>query len=280
MIEKKGVPEGKYMNRYILSRIKSNKNFLLAITGSTGCISGDTFIKLNRGGCSRTTTIKEFWRRMSGNYKNKNKKIFDITLPSKIRSYDGEIIKLNKVRGVSFSGIKETYSLVLENGLSIKATKEHKVMTKKGWKELITLTKEDEVMCDTPNPNVRNRKRIRLRDIGLAVGKNHPYNIQPNQQISVHTLIYEAHLNNLNFLEYLDILLNEPEKCKTLKYINPKVYCIHHIDENHYNNSIENLELLSTKEHMLKHNNYNNFSQGLPKFSRVKNIEFVGKEET
>jgi len=42
--------------------------------------------------------------------------------------------------------------------------------------------------------------------------KNHPYNIQPNEQIDVHRLIYEARMNSLEFTEYLDILLNEPEK--------------------------------------------------------------------
>jgi len=67
-------------------------------------------------------------------------------------------------------------------------------------------------MCDTPNSEPLNRKRIKLRDISLSVGKNHPYNIQPNHQIEVHRLIYEAKINKLEFLEYLDILLNESKK--------------------------------------------------------------------
>lgn len=43
-IEKKGMPEGLYLNKYILGRLKKNKNFIIAITGSTG--SGKTYSAL------------------------------------------------------------------------------------------------------------------------------------------------------------------------------------------------------------------------------------------
>jgi hypothetical protein len=87
-------------------------------------------------------------------------------------------------------------------------------------------------------------------------------------------------MNGLEFTEYLDILLNEPERCKTLKYINPSIQTVHHKDGCHYNNSIENLELLPRQEHYFKHNNYTTFSQGVPKFSKVVDIKLVGEEDT
>jgi len=61
--------------------------------------------------------------------------------------------------------------MLLKNGLSIRATNDHKIMTQNGWTEIGNMNKGDLVMCDTPNAKASNRKRIKLRDIGLCVGK-------------------------------------------------------------------------------------------------------------
>jgi hypothetical protein len=251
----------------------------ICCVGQSGCLSGDTLIKVNRGEGCRTYPLHRFYKNYKGLFSNWRKN-FDLSIPSFIRSFNGEEIRLNKIKSVIYSGKKEVYKLTLENGLSIKATKEHKFMTRdNGWMELQNL-KDKEIMCDTLNPEKCKRKRLKLRDISLSVGKNHPNNLQPNRKISVHTLIYEASINNLSFLDYLDILLNEPERCKKLNYINPETHIIHHKDGCHYNNSIDNLELLPKNEHYLKHNLYTNFSQGSPKFSKVLNIEYVAEEDT
>ena len=264
----------------MVRRLRKDKDFYANIEGDTGCLSGDTKIKVSRAKNTRTWTLKKLYLKANGLEKKTKRKPFDMTIPMFIRSFNGKEIRLHKINKVLYSGKKKVYKLVLENGLEIKATSDHRVMTMKGWIEVKNLKKDDLVMCDTPNAQSLKRKRIKLRDIGLSVGKNHPYNIQPNKQISVHTLIYEAKMNNLSFTNYLDILLNEPEKCKNLKFINPSKYLIHHRDGNHYNNSVENLEKLMKKDHSLEHNNYSNFSQGKPKFSEVGSITYVGEEDT
>ena len=247
--------------------------------GCTGCLSGDTKIKISRKKNTRTDTLEHWYEKMNGIKRGKGRH-FDISSSVYIRSFNGKEIRLHKINGISYSGKKEVYRLRLKNGFSLKATIDHKIMTRGGWVELSNLKKCDLVMCDTLNTEARNRKRIKLPDIGLGVGKNHPYNTSPNRQIGVHRLIYEAYINKLHFTEYLDILLNDHEKCKALKFINPSIYHIHHKDGNHYNNSIENLEKLKVKYHKLVHNNYSNFTQGIPKFSEVDSIEFIGKEDT
>jgi hypothetical protein len=266
--------------QHILDRVMNkNKSFVLLFVGATGCLSGDTIINTSRNELGRPFTIKFLYNAYNGIH-NPKCKGWDLSKPTFVRSFNGEIIKLNKIKNVFYSGKQKTYSLKLENGLSIKATSNHKFLTRtNGWMELSNL-KGQEIMCDTLNAESSNRKRIKLRDIGLNVGKNHPYNNHPNGQMSVHTLIYEARMNNLKFIDYLDILLNESEICKKLKYVDPKLYTIHHKDECHYNNSIDNLELLPRQEHYFKHNEYTNFSQGIPKFSKVIDITSFGEEDT
>ena len=258
-------------------------NYLI-IEGDGGCLTGDSLIRYNRGDNCRQITLKKLFNCYE---KAKSKigaehKRLNLSIPTYIRSYNGEEIRLHKLKDVFYSGKKQTYNLLLEDEKNIKATSNHKFLTKTGWKELQQLTKEDFIMCDKPKPSKSIRKRIKLRDIGLNVGKNHPYNHKSNGQIEVHRLIYEARLNNLEFLEYLDILLNEPKRTKTLQFINPATHVIHHKDFCHYNNSIENLQLMTIEEHLKLHgkDNYNNFSQGKPIFIKIKEIREAEIEDT
>jgi hypothetical protein len=265
------------MVRYIHRRIHNNKNFLCMVTGPVGCLAADTIINTNRNELGRPYRIDYLYHAMNGK-RLRNGMVWDLTKPTYVRSFNGEMIKLHKINAVTYSGKKKVYKLCLENGLNIKATSEHRFMTRdNGWIELINL-KDNYVMCDTLNSKETNRKRIKLVDNCLTIGVNHPYNI--NGRIEVHRLIYESRMNNLEFLEYLDILLNEPERCKLLRFINPVTHLIHHRDGCHYNNSIENLELLIKGTHHFKHDNYTNFSQGIPKFSKVISIEECGEEDT
>ena len=269
-----------------LDKIKENlhhkdQDYVLIVDGTEGCLTGDTEIQISRFKVSRRYTLEKLYNHLNGNPDKiipKNKS-FDLSEPIRVRSFNGKEIRLHKIKNVVYSGIKKVYLLKLENGLTIKATADHKFLTSKGWVELSKLNNHSQVMCDTLNSKKSNRKRIKLYDIQLMVGKNHPY-VSMTGRVEVHRLIYESRLNNVEFTQFLDILLNEPETCKKFKFINPLKYDIHHKDGCHYNNSIENLELLKKDRHRLEHNNYSNFSQGIPKFSCVKEIKYVGLSKT
>lgn len=262
-------------------RLDIEKDVLIFVTGRTGCITGDTLIKVSRQKETKTYKMKNLYEKANGLIKYAGKRpSFNTSYPMYVRSFNGTEIRLHKIKEVLYSGKKEVFELKLKNGHKIKATADHRIMTREGWKELQHLTDGDLIMCDTPNAEKSFRKTIKLRDIGLNVGKNHPYNIQPNKQIPVHILIYEAYENGFTLVEYLDILLNEPERCKSLNFINPKEFVIHHKDGNHYNNNKDNLEKLKPSEHKLEHNNYSNFSQGVPKFGEWESTNYVGVEDT
>jgi len=255
---------------------KEDNDRVFDVDGRERCLAGDTLIQVSRFKLSRKYHLETLYNHYHG-ILNRGK-LFDLSEPSRVRSFNGKEIKLHKINDIVFSGVKKVYLLTLENSLSIKATAEHKIMTSKGFVELRKL-KNHLIMCDTLNPEKQNRKRIKFYDIALKVGKNHPFSSDKGR-VAVHILIYESRINKLSFTDYIDLLLNEPEKSKKLKFINTSIYVIHHKDGCHYNNSIENLVKLKNEEHKLEHNNYSNFSQGSPKFSKVKCIEYIGKEKT
>ena len=267
----------------IVDRVQKRKqDILMLFDGREGCLSGDTIINVSRNKVSRKYTIKQLYEKLNAKYEEGKRpyKQWDLKTPCFVRSFNGEEIRLNRLIGATSSGKKEVYELTLENGRKINATKTHRFMTEDGWKELSKLSTKDNIMCDKLNANSNGRKRIKLYDVLLKVPL-HPYcNI--GERVEVHRLIYESYINNLKFTTYLDILLNEEEVIKTLKFVNPQETCIHHKDGNHYNNSINNLELKKRDEHSFLHSitGYKNFNQGTPFFSKVKQIINLGVKET
>jgi len=259
-----------------------------AISGvKEGCLTGDAIIRTNRTELGRQYSLKYMYNALNGNPDRiKHLRGWDKSLPTYIRSFNDYRIKLHKIKRIVYTGKKEVFELQLGDGKRIKATRDHKFLTKDGWKELQNLTIKDSIMCDNPNTSKLYKIRHKFHDIQICRLFYHPYakpfiDNKP-KRIEVHRLIYEAYLNNLNFLEYIDILSNDKEKSKTLKFVNPKLYAVHHKDGNHYNNSKENLECLPKEEHQKLHGNYlyTNFNQGIPIYVKIKDKKYVGIEDT
>ena len=70
-----------------------------------------------------------------------------------------------------------------------------------------------------------------------------------------HVLIYEAHLNNMKYKDFRDLLndVSKKEYIDTLKFIDKSKYDVHHLDEDIRNNDINNLVLMSRKDHNRLH---------------------------
>lgn len=110
----------------------------------------------------------------------------------------------------------ETLILKLNNGRELCLTPDHKVLTKKrGWIEAKDLHISEEVvsLC-------RARRGAKYSGIKLSTDSNREYRME-------HRFIYEFINGVINNLDY----------------------DVHHIDDNSYNNKIENLKLLSHSEH-------------------------------
>lgn len=254
----------------------------LALCLPVGCLSGDTVIRYNRASLGRKMTIKDMYLKQN-NLPSSRK--WNLKIPTFVRSFiekDNQI-RLNKVDCIIYSGKKMVYELLLEDGKSVKATIEHKIMTDKGFVELGQLKVGDLVMVD----NVVGKKKKEVSEATYrqnrkektkCVGKYHPYSKTCDGyswRVELHRAIYEAHLNNMS-LEDFCLACKSPNN---LKFINPKTHHIHHIDGNHSNNIIENLQCLTRAEHLKVHGNYNHFGYGKPEYSAVKNVSSVGYED-
>lgn len=260
---------------------KQDWDNVLIVVGDEGCLTGDTLINVNRGGNGRKFRLDYIYKQFHNDYHDKTK-VWDLNFPTMVRSFDGISIRLHKIKDVVFSGEKEVWKLLLKNGKFVEATKDHKIMTSRGWVELQKLNEDDLIMCDTLLPQKKNQLSFKLKDVALTT-IYHPY-CNVRNEVEVHRLIYESYLNNLNFNEFLDIVWNDEEKAKELSYIDPQKFHIHHKDGNHYNNDMKNLEVLDKKDHAFLHSKLNesfkHFNQGMPTYEKIEKIFFIGIKKT
>lgn len=276
----------KYLDTKVIPALqKKDEDCVMLVDGEERCLTGDTVIRTNRASLGRKHNIKWMFNQY---HKNPDQlsmfKQWNLNIPTFVRSYNGKTIQLHEIKDVVYSGKKKVWKLLLENEMHITATEDHKIMTNNGFIELYKLDiNKDLVMCDTPN-SLKNLDRVikhMHRDINMKVDF-HPSYLKRKQRIKVQQLIYEANLNNLSLHDFIDILLSKPDVAKILKYINTEVECVHHKDFNHYNNSLDNLELIKVEEHLKLHarDSYSNFNQGVPNFIKISSITYFGIEDT
>lgn len=99
------------------------------------CIAGDSMVSVvTPAGKISLVSIQDLY-----------KKQFDPRFKSFVRVYDEEKKQLipTKIKEVFNTGVKPVYRLVLKNGKNIKATLDHKFLTKEGFKELRHITAGD-----------------------------------------------------------------------------------------------------------------------------------------
>ena len=261
------------------------------LVGPTGCITEDTIININRAKIGKKSTIENLYKKHN-NIKAQGKP-WNHNIPTYVRSLQKEKIKLNQIEDIVYSGIKKVYQLILCNGKSIKATANHKIMTKEGWVKLIKLTNDSRIMCDSLHTKSNNKKKKKLIYEQYTNLWFHPYASKTKtnkekrgytKRVEKHRIIYEAQINNLTVEKFIKIVKTNKEKTKTLRFIDPKKFHIHHRDHNHKNNNPDNLFKLTKKKHHTYHadndNSYKNFNQGVPTYSKVKSIKYIGEEKT
>ena len=142
-------------------------------------------------------------------------KIKDINKPMRVYSMDsdGRLVMSNASASFISKKDAQTYKVTLRNGNSISLTEDHKLyIHNKGWTEVKNIKWGDKVghLC-------RSRRGAKYAGVHLTTSPN-----KQRDQVMEHKLVYGPHEVDYN---------------------------IHHLDRNTYNNSIENLELLSHSEH-------------------------------
>lgn len=250
----------------------------LGLLWDMGCVTGDTIINCNRSGAGFKITLRDLFIKFNGGR-------WDKSIPTKVRSCVGDRIRLHTIRDVVYQGAKLTYKLTLEDGKSIRATDNHEFMTQRGWVRLRDLQKTDSIMVDTlyPIKTKLNKPKIRYSLVSVI---NHPHarktkhkrndrydKIYTLWHIEKHRVIAEAHLNGITYDSFVKkVRLGDVDG---LKFIDPKLFHVHHKNKDNKDNRISNLEILPVRVHQKLHGDYSSLGQGEFKFSRIiKKVKF------
>ena len=170
---------------------------------------------------------------------------------------DGVIIK-NRVVDVIQTGFKECLRVTLSDGRSIDATADHRFLTECGYTPLSNLQPGDCVSVHSHKVKNNRKGRTTVGQRKMLYVKNHPtartktiegkykYKVVPYSRAVV-----EANMNGLAIDDYVSAL-NSGADLSWLKTLNPDDD-VHHKNENFLDDSLDNLEVLTSSEHSTQH---------------------------
>lgn len=253
----------------------------------TGCLAGDSIIGVNRGGKGYSTT-------MARGFVSQSHSLTDQTITTMVRSFLGDRVGLHATRGIVYSGQRETYELLLGNGKTIRATADHEILTEDGYVPLADLTTSHKVICEAPDREKSDKKAKKpsYRQVQGLVFHRYANGVVstrwkstrkpegPLKRVPYHRLVVEAALNNLDIDDFVQICRTDKDRAAVLFFLDPKEFAVHHKDENHRNNSIDNLQVLTHEEHQRVHGDFGHFGYGLIESSNVKSVKLHGIEDT
>lgn len=131
---------------------------IVTILGKNGCLSGDTEVYYNYKGRESRTTLKNLYESIERGKPHHT---------HYTRSFTGSMIELHQVLDVVYSGKKECLEIKLDNGLKLRGTPDHRVLTRAGWAEFRELLgKEVATEKVHPQTDIKFQKVISVEEFG------------------------------------------------------------------------------------------------------------------
>ncbi len=268
---------------------------MVELYGLPACLDKDTFIpykivsKDGRKQNNKGGTIENLYYRFHkiprggrGYYQRSESTNSHIVLLSITRD---EILIRNEIVNVVMSGIKECYQLTTASGKNIVTTKDHMFyIGNEKFKKLEKIKEGDNVFIQK---RITGKKPQAIYKEVFV--KYHPtwtkriINGSTYHRGKVCEAVMEANMNGIILNEYINFLnKGTRQEINKLNFI-PQGHVVHHINHNHEDNSIENLRVMSAKEHNLYHASKSRVFMGGGygvKKDRVVSIVSVGKRKT
>lgn len=268
------------------------------IADGMGCVDGEAEVILNRAGKGFRTTIQELYDCLH-TYPGR----WDSTIDTYTRSVNEETgeLRLNKILDVVDKGEKDVFRLITVGGKSLHLTCDHEVYTPRGWIRTDRLEPGDKIYVNGKlkclrcgsSDGVSTYKYAKfrgycrdciykyLRDNGLQkdgnIDKdgyvrvsnlwNHP-SCTLHGYVVQHRLVVEAYINGVSYDAWISIIKSPDTDWDEWIVLEDDVI-VHHKDGNKTNNTLDNLEVMTSNEHMRLHADPNRLTE----FMEVKEDE-------
>lgn len=289
---------------------KDGLNYLLEnewvlLADEMGCVDGDAIVTINRAGCSRRMTLREFHKKFSG---EKGKWRADVS--SNIRCLFKSELRSMPVSATYFRGKKRVLEVVTSDGKRLKATPDHEFLTAgMEWVAAENLEVGQEILANgvqvcsncgsrenvvtyqyakfrgicrqcvystKRENNVRSGWFVRKSDGYVYVSgvSRHPFAPKAPNTLAKHRLVVEADMNGVSYEEWVTLIKNGKV---TADMCLPRKLVVHHKDGNRANNELDNLELITTSQHHVEHNKKLNIPKFIPKNAAIVSITEAGE---
>lgn len=196
------------------------------------------------------------------------------------------VLGRQRVSSISYSGSRKTVRLLLSDGVELRATPDHRVMTSAGWVELGALTGNLKVLCEGDKGGRYKFPKKMYKMVGGLVF--HPYcdrTVSPRDgrlyRVPFHRLVAEASLNGIGIAEFIFVCKNDITVASCLSFLDPVVWAVHHKDDNHTNNNPINLEVMTHIDHGALHgkDHYFHFGHTIKEVS-IRKVDSPKQEDT
>jgi hypothetical protein len=223
------------------------------VRSATGCLAEGTTILVNRAGITRRYPIERLVDAFNGG-KTWNGHTWDLVIPTMVQSCVDGYVRLCELGGAVESGSKIVYEVATNSG-KVLASEDHLFLTSDGWKRVSELCIGAMVCVNGGIHGGARKDKNWYNLIAHVVG--HPYAGRRNVarggwSVPKHRLVVEADMNGLSYDEFVDVLR---EGCidDRLRFLDPKIYAVHHLDENPRNNALSNLAVKRHSVHAAEH---------------------------
>ena len=265
------------------------------IADEMGCLEGETVIQVNRGGNCRKYKLKDIYSGFNGLRKEKN---YNWRLKSYTRSFNKETgeFGLNEIKKVLYKGKKKTIKIKTETGKELILTPDHELLSEeKEWIEAKDFTIGDKLyingtqVCSDcgSSEDVITYKYAKFKGLcKKCVYKNYrklKNDVWSKKRISkTDGYVYlkgrkyhdHSRYSSSGLLEHIWVM---EQKIGTSI---PNGKQVHHINKIRHDNRIENLEILSIRDHSKKHRAHRHFKDCfIPKLDEIIEIEEAGLED-